>query len=421
LTDHAVSAQSDKNRYGPFGPLLNKESAMRDAVIVEAVRTPIAKGKPSGAYAAIHPVDLHAHVLRRAVERLGVDPADIDDVIGGVVGAVGEQSNNSTRTAVLAAGFPESVPATTVDRQCGSSQQAISFAAQGVVAGAYDIVIASGVESMSRVPIGSSALVNGQHVDVSGDGVRARYPEGLANQGIGAELIAQKWGLSRAQLEEFALASHQKAAAAWRDGRFDREVAPLLQTQLRTDETIRPDTTLEQLAALPPAFAAQRWTQRFGFDEFRVTAATSSPVNDGSAAVVITTSEIAAARGWRPLARVHTAVVAADDPLMMLTGILPATEKALTKSGLRISDIDAFEVNEAFAPVVLSWIAETGADPARVNVNGGAIAIGHPLGASGARLATTLLGVLEQTGGRFGLQTMCEGGGTANATIYERL
>jgi acetyl-CoA acyltransferase len=394
---------------------------MRDAVIVEAVRTPVAKGKSSGAYASIHPIDLHAQALRTAVERLGLDPGDVDDVIGGVVGQVGEQSNNSTRSAVLAAGFPESVPAVTVDRQCGSSQQAISFAAQGVISGGYDIAIASGVESMSRVPIGSSALVNGEHVDVSGEGIRTRYPEGLANQGIGAELIARKWGLSRVQLEEFSLASHQKAAAAWREGRFDREVAPLSQAPLAIDETIRPDTTLEQLAALQPAFAKQHWADRFGFDEFRITAGTSSPVNDGSAAVVITTSDIAAARGWKPLARVHTAVVAGDDPLMMLMGILPATEKALAKAGLRISDIDAFEVNEAFASVVLSWIAETGADPAKVNVNGGAIAIGHPLGASGARLATTLLGVLEQTGGRFGLQTMCEGGGTANATIYERL
>jgi acetyl-CoA acyltransferase len=394
---------------------------MRDAVIVEAVRTPVAKGKTSGAYASIHPIDLHAHVLRSAVERLGLDPGEVDDVIGGVVGQVGEQSNNSTRSAVLAAGFPESVPAVTVDRQCGSSQQAISFAAQGVISGGYDIAIASGVESMSRVPIGSSALVSGERVDVSGDGIRTRYPEGLANQGIGAELIARKWGLSRVQLEEFALASHQKAAAAWRDGRFDREVAPLSQVPLAIDETIRPDTTLEQLAALQPAFAKQHWADRFGFEEFRITAGTSSPVNDGSSAVVITTSEIAAARGWKPLARVHTAVVAGDDPLMMLMGVLPATEKALAKAGLRIDDIDAFEVNEAFAPVVLSWIAETGADPAKVNVNGGAIAIGHPLGASGARLATTLLGVLEQTGGRFGLQTMCEGGGTANATIYERL
>lgn len=394
---------------------------MRDAVIVEAVRTPVAKGKPSGAYAAIHPIDLHAHALRSAVDRLGVDPADVDDVIGGVVGSIGEQSNNSTRWAVLAAGFPESVPATTIDRRCGSSQQAISFAAQGVIAGGYDIAIASGVESMSRVPIGSAALMHGERVDITGEGVRRRYPEGLTNQGIGAELIARKWGLSRAQLEEFALASHQKAATAWRDGRFAREVAALVQAPLAVDETIRPDTTLERLAALPPAFAQQHWADRFGFDEFRITAGTSSPVNDGSAAVVITTSEIAAARGWRPLARVHTAVVAADDPLMMLTGVLPATEKALRKAGLRISDIDAFEVNEAFAPVVLSWIAETGADPAKVNVNGGAIAIGHPLGASGARLATTLLNVLEQTGGRYGLQTMCEGGGTANATIYERL
>jgi acetyl-CoA acyltransferase len=397
---------------------------MRDAVIVEAVRTPVAKGKPGGAYADVHPVDLHAHALTSLVERVaGLDPAEVDDVIGGAVGQIGEQSTNTTRMAVLAAGFPESVPAVTVDRQCGSSQQALSFAAQGVVAGAYDIAIASGVESMSRVPIGSSQA--GQ--DIAGPSVNTRYG-GLVPQGVSAELIARKWGLSRSQLDEFALASHQKAAEAWRHGWFDREVALLKVTHadgtvttLDVDETIRPGTTLEALAGLRTPFADAHWEERFGPIDWKVTAGSSSPVNDGSAALLITTSEIAEARGWTRRARIHTATVAADDPIMMLTGIIPATAKVLQRAGLRIDDIDAFEVNEAFSPVVLAWLAETGADPARVNIHGGAISIGHPLGASGARLATTLLGVLERTGGRYGLQTMCEAGGTANATIIERI
>jgi acetyl-CoA acyltransferase len=393
---------------------------MRDAVIVEALRTPVAKGKPGGAYAEIHPVGLHAHVLSGVVARLpGLDPAEIDDVIGGTVAQVGEQSTNNTRLAVLAAGFPESVPGTTVDRQCGSSQQALSFAAQGVAAGAYDIVIASGVESMSRVPIGSAALVDGARAHVGGPAVDARYPGGLIPQGISAELIARKWGLSRAQLDDFAATSHQRAADAWKRGHFAGQVAPL--AGLETDETIRPGTTVETLAGLRTAFADERWVGRFGDLDWKVTAGNSSPVNDGAAALVVTTSEIARRRGWRPRARVHTATAVGDDPILMLTGIIPATAKVLARAGLGLADIDAFEVNEAFASVVLAWLAETGADPARVNVDGGAIAIGHPLGASGARLATTLLGVLERTGGRYGLQTMCEAGGTANATVIERL
>ncbi|WP_433786263.1 thiolase family protein [Actinomycetospora sp. CA-101289] len=401
---------------------------MRDAVIVDAVRTPLAKGKPGGAYAQVHPVELHAHVLRALVDRTGLDPAEVDDVIGGAVGQVGEQSGNTTRFAALAAGFPESVPGVTVDRQCGSSQQALSFAAQGVAAGAYDIAIASGVESMSRIPIGSQTVVDGVRQDVAGPSVAGRYAPGLVPQGVSAELIARRWGLSRTQLDEFALASHQKAAAAWADGRFAAEVAPLKSARadgslerLETDETIRPGTTAEALAGLRPAFADARWTERFGEIDFSVTAGNASPYNDGAAALLVTTSEIAAAHGWTPRARVHTATVTGDDPVSMLTGIIPATAKVLARAGLALGDIDAFEVNEAFASVVLSWIAETGADPARVNVNGGAISIGHPLGASGARLATTLLGVLEQTGGRYGLQTMCEAGGTANATIVERI
>lgn len=391
---------------------------MRDAVIVDAVRTPLAKGKSDGTYADVHPVDLHAHVLRSLVDRVpGLDPAEIDDVIGGAVGQVGEQSTNTTRMAVLAAGFPESVPGVTVDRQCGSSQQALSFAAQGVVAGAYDIAVASGVESMSRVPIGSSQLGR----DFFGPSVAARYDGSLIPQGVSAELIARKWGLSRAQLDEFAVTSHHRAADAWRQGWFDAEVAPYPGVDLRTDETVRPGTTLETLAGLRTPFADPFWEERFGHVDWKVTACSSSPVNDGAAAVLVTTSDVAAAHGWRPRARVHTATAVGDDPILMLTGIIPATDKVLRRAGLRLDDIDAFEVNEAFSPVVLAWLAETGADPARTNVHGGALAIGHPLGASGARLTTTLLSVLERTGGRYGLQVMCEAGGTANATIIERI
>ncbi|MCF7552102.1 thiolase family protein [Pseudonocardia sp. WMMC193] len=402
---------------------------MRDAVIVEAVRTPVGKGRPGGAYAEVHPVELHAHALRSLVERVpGLRPHEIDDVIGGVVGQVGEQSGNTTRFAAIAAGLPESVPGVTVDRQCGSSQQALSFAANGVIAGEYDIAIASGAESMSHVPIGSSALVDGVRQDVAGPSISRIYPGGLIPQGVSAELITRKWGLSRTRLDEFSAESHRRAAAAWEQGFFASQVAPVKVThadgsvtQLERDETIRPGTTVETLAGLRPAFADPRWTDRFGELDWSITAGNSSPINDGSAALLVTTSEIAAARGWRPRARVHTTTVAGDDPIYMLTGIIPATAKVLARAGLTIADIDAFEVNEAFAPVVLAWLAETGADPAKVNVDGGAIAIGHPLGASGARLATTLLGVLERTGGRYGLQTMCEAGGTANATILERL
>ncbi|WP_284749921.1 thiolase family protein [Amycolatopsis sp. RTGN1] len=397
---------------------------MTDAVIVDAVRTPIGKGKPSGTLAGVHPVDLHAHALRSLVERTGVDPGRVDDVISGAVGQIGEQSMNTARWAALAAGLPESVPAVTVDRQCGSSQQAVHFAAQGVIAGAYDVVIASGVESMSRVPMGSQ--VAGR--DPFGTQVAARYPDGLVPQGISAELIAAKWGLSRAQLDEFSAESHQRAAKAWADGKFAGEVAPLkapgpdgVLADVTTDETVRPGTTPEILAGLKPAFRADVWEQRFPDLGWHVTAGNSSPINDGAAALMITSSETAKALGLRPRARIHSFAVVGDDPLYMLTGVIPATRKVLARAGLSVGDIDAFEVNEAFASVVLAWQAEIGADLAKVNVNGGAIALGHPLGGSGARLATTLLSVLEQTGGRYGLQTMCEAGGLANATIIERL
>ncbi|MET9002153.1 thiolase family protein [Amycolatopsis sp. NPDC004169] len=397
---------------------------MTNAVIVDAVRTPIGKGKPNGALAGVHPVDLHAHALRALVERTGVDPARIDDVISGAVGQIGEQSMNTARWAALAAGLPESVPAVTVDRQCGSSQQAVHFAAQGVIAGAYDVVIASGVESMSRVPMGSQ--VAGR--DPFGPQVAARYPEGLVPQGISAELIAAKWGFTRQQLDEFAAESHQRAAKAWADGKFAAEVAPIKAPgadgtlrEITTDETVRPGTTPEILAGLKPAFRAEIWEQRFPDLGWHITAGNSSPINDGAAALLITSAETAAASGLKPRARIHSFAVTGDDPLLMLTGIIPATRKVLQKAGLKVTDIDAFEVNEAFASVVLAWQKEIGADPTKVNINGGATALGHPLGASGARLATTLLSVLEQTGGRYGLQTMCEAGGLANATIIERL
>jgi acetyl-CoA acyltransferase len=307
----------------------------------------------------------------------------------------------------------------TVDRQCGSSQQALAFAAQGVLAGAYDLVIVSGVESMSRVPIGSSAVVDGRRADVGGPALARRYPGGLIPQGIAAELIARKWNLSRAALDEFSATSHQRAADATKRGYFESQIVAI--NELATDETIRPGTTVATLAGLRTAFEDPRWQERFGPIDWKVTAGNSSPVNDGAAALLITTSENARRHGWRPRARIHTATVVGDDPIYMLTGIIPATAKVLGRAGLTIEDIDAYEVNEAFASVVLAWQAETGADLAKVNVDGGAIAIGHPLGASGARLATTLVGVLERTGGRYGLQTMCEAGGTANATVIERL
>ncbi|MFS8096920.1 acetyl-CoA C-acyltransferase [Lentzea alba] len=388
-------------------------SQVGSAVIVDAVRTPLAKGKPGGAYAEVHPVDLHSTVLAALVERTGIDPAVIDDVISGAVGQVGEQSGNNARWALLAAGFPESVPGVTVDRQCGSSQQALHFAAQGVMAGAYDVVIASGVESMSRIPIGSQTLGK----DFAGPKVGARYS--LVPQGISAELIAQRWNLSRARLDEFAAESHRRAATAWKNGFFDSQVTFV--NDLRTDETIRPDTTAEVLSALRPAFRNDHWVERYPELDWRITAGNSSPVNDGAAAVLVTSEEAAARLGLTPRARVHSFAVVGDDPILMLTGIIPATHKVLARAGLTVADIDAFEVNEAFAPVVLAWQAETGADPAKVNINGGALAIGHPLGGSGARLMTTLLNNLEQTGGRYGLQVMCEAGGLANATIIERI
>ncbi|WP_405159949.1 thiolase family protein [Nocardia sp. NBC_01499] len=389
---------------------------MRDAVIVEAVRTPIGKGKPNGALHDVNAVDLLAHSLREVVDRSGIDPVLIDDVIGGIVTQVGEQGANMTRRAALAAGYPESVPATTVDRQCGSSQQAIHFAAQGVISGAYDIVVAAGVESMGRIPMGAN-LIGSE--DPSGVGFAARYPEGLVPQGISAELIAAKWGLTRTQLDEFALGSHEKAALATKNGLFADELAPI--NGLTTDEGIRVGSTLDSLAKLRPAFYDEAMAARFPQIGWEVTAATASQVSDGSAAVLIMTSERAKELGLKPLARLHSFAVVGDDPLLMLTAVIPATRKVLQRAGLQLSDIDLFEVNEAFSPVVLAWAQETGADLGKVNVNGGAIAIGHPLGASGARLATTLVHAMQDRGARYGLQTMCEAGGLSNAMILERL
>ncbi|MFC9433500.1 thiolase family protein [Nocardia sp. NPDC057030] len=389
---------------------------MRDAVIVEAVRTPIGRGKPNGALHDVNAVDLLAHSLREVIERSGIDSVLVDDVIAGIVTQVGEQGANMARRAALAAGYPESVPATTVDRQCGSSQQAIHFAAQGVISGAYDVVVAAGVESMGRIPMGANLIGSD---DVSGVGFAARYPEGLVPQGISAELIAAKWGLTRTQLDEFALGSHEKAALATKNGLFAGELAPI--NGLSTDEGIRVGSTLDTLAKLRPAYYDEAMAARFPQIGWEITAASASQVSDGSAAVLIMTGERAKELGLKPLARLHSFAVVGDDPLLMLTAVIPATRKVLQRAGLQISDIDLFEVNEAFSPVVLAWAQETGADLGKVNVNGGAIAIGHPLGASGSRLATTLVHAMQDRGARYGLQTMCEAGGLSNAMILERL
>ena len=397
---------------------------MRSAVIVDAVRTASGKGKPGGALSGTHPVELLAGVLTALIERTGLDPARVDDVITGCVAQVGEQSLNIGRQGVLAAGWPVSVPATSIDRQCGSSQQAAHFAAQGVIAGGYDIAVACGVESMSRIPMGTAGI--GQ--DPFGPSVAARFPDGLVGQGISAELIAAKWGLTRDELDEFSARSHQLAAAATEAGLFADEIIPVTVTgadgdrRVHTvDETMRASTTAAGLAKLNPSFASEAMGRRFPQIDWRITAGNSSPLTDGASAMLIMEESVAAALGLRARARFHTFALAGDDPLLMLTAPIPATARVLDKAGLSVDDIDAFEVNEAFAPVPLAWLRETGADPARLNPRGGAIALGHALGASGTRLMTTLLNQLEATGGRYGLQTMCEGGGMANATIIERL
>jgi acetyl-CoA acyltransferase len=380
---------------------------MRDAVIVEAVRTPV--GKRNGGLSGIHPAELSAHVLRAVAERSGIDPVVVDDVIWGCVSQAGEQTLDIARTAVLAVGWPESVTGVTVDRQCGSSQQAVHFAAAGLIAGQYDVVVAGGVESMTRVPMGSSA----QGKDPLGPSFLARYG-GAPNQGTGAEMIAERWGFSRAQLDEFSLASHEKAAAAQDEGRFERQIAPVALpggAMVASDEGVRRGGSMETLGALKTAFKP----------DGVITAGNSSQISDGSAALLLTTSEKARELGLTPIARVHTAVLAGADPVTMLTAPIPATEKALKKAGLSAGEIGAFEVNEAFAPVPLAWLADIGADSEALNPNGGAIALGHPLGGSGARIMTTLVHHMRDNGIRYGLQTMCEGGGQANATILELL
>jgi acetyl-CoA acyltransferase len=388
---------------------------MTTAVVVDVVRTPSGKGKTGGGLSQIHPATLLAGVLSDLVARNDLDPALVDDVIAGCVTQSGEQAFNIARTAVLAAGFPEAVPATTVDRQCGSSQQAAHFAAQGVIAGAYDIAIACGVESMSRVPMFS----NGQGADANRGPIAHRYPEGLVQQGISAEVIAARWKFDRAALDEFAARSHRLAAETAAAGGFDREIVAA--GTLHADETIRPSTTVEGLAGLRPAFADDQYLARFPEIDWSITPGNSSPLTDGASAALIMSEEKAATLGLRPRARFHSFAVTGDDPLLMLTAVVPATRKALARGGLSIDDIDAYEVNEAFAPVPLVWAHELNADPAKLNPRGGAIALGHPLGASGVRILATLVNHLEQSGGRYGLMTMCEAGGLANATVIERL
>jgi acetyl-CoA acyltransferase len=396
---------------------------MRDAVIVDAVRTPVGKGRPGGALSGIHPVDLSARVLIALAERTGLDPATVDDVVWGCVSQVGEQTGGVGRMAVLAAGWPEHVPGVTIDRQCGSSQQAVHQAAAGVIAGHYDLAIAGGVEMMSRVPLGA-AKAGGQYGVPYGPTVAARYDnysfnEGKGfNQGLGAEMIADEFGLTREELDQHAVDSHARAAAAIDEGRFKSQIAPVQVTGadgetrvVDTDEGVRRGTSLEALAKLKPAF-------RTGG---KITAGNSSQISDGAAALLITTSEIAAEHGWAPIARFHTGVVTGVDPITMLKGPMPATDKVLRRAGLTIADVGAYEINEAFAPVSLAWLKYTVADYERLNPNGGAMALGHPLGGSGARLMTTLVHHMKDQGIRYGLQSMCEGGGMANATILELL
>ncbi|AQT79003.1 acetyl-CoA acetyltransferase [Mycolicibacterium litorale] len=381
---------------------------MAEAVIVEAVRSPV--GKRNGGLSGVHPAELSAQVLGGLAERAGIDPEIVDDVIWGCVMQAGEQALDIARTAVLTAGWPETVPGVTVDRQCGSSQQSVHFAAAGVVAGHYDVVVAGGVESMSRTPMGAS-LANGGNPYSAG--FKGRYDR-TPNQGIGAEMMAAKWGLSRTDLDQFSLNSHEKAAAAQDSGAFDDQIVGIKDAEgnvILKDEGIRRGTTLEKMGQLKPAFS----------EDGVIHAGNSSQISDGSAALLFMSAEKAKSLGLKPIARVHTATLAGADPVMMLSAPIPATQKALQRSGLSVDEIGAFEVNEAFAPVPMAWLKEIGADEKKLNPNGGAIALGHPLGGSGARIMTTLLYHMRDNGIRYGLQTMCEGGGQANATILELL
>jgi acetyl-CoA acyltransferase len=396
---------------------------MTEAVIVDVVRSATGRGKPGGALHPVHPVDLLGSVIRALLDRSNLSGAEVDDVIAGCVSQIGDQAANVARTAALAAGLPEDVPGTTVDRQCGSSQQAVHFAAQGVIAGAYDVAIACGVESMSRVPMGSTSVGGSPYGPL-----RARYPDGLVGQGISAELIAARWKLGRAQIDEFSARSHARAAQAAADGVFGREIVPVQVTgadgSSRThdqDETVRAATTVEGLGALKPSFYNEKLAERFPEIGWHITPGNSSPLTDGASAALIMSADKARALGLKPRAVFRGFAVSGSDPLFMLTGVLPATTKVLARTGLTPSDISAFEVNEAFAPVPMAWAHEFSVDEAKLNPRGGAIALGHPLGASGTKLLATLVNFLEDTGGRYGLQTMCEGGGMANATVIERL
>ncbi|MEU7853137.1 acetyl-CoA C-acetyltransferase [Nonomuraea sp. NPDC049141] len=382
---------------------------MAEAFIVDAVRTPV--GRRKGALSQVHPADLGAHVLRSLVTRTGIDPGAVDDVYFGCVSQIGAQTGNIARTSWLAAGLPQHVPGTTIDRQCGSSQQAVHFAAQAVMSGTADLVVAGGVEVMSLVPIMSPAIVGereGMGMPYDGEGWRTHFGEEEVSQFRGAELIARKWDVSREDMERFAMNSHRRAVTAWADGVFADEVVPAF--GLEADEGPRADTTLEKMAGL-------RTLSEGG----RLTAAVSSQISDGAAALLVASQDAVRRHGLTPLARVHSMAVVGSDPIYMLTGPIPATEKILDRAGLSIDAMDLIEINEAFASVVLAWQKETSASPERTNAFGGAIALGHPLGATGARLMTTLVHQLRRTGGRYGLQTMCEGGGMANATIVERV
>ncbi|MEU5576391.1 acetyl-CoA C-acetyltransferase [Streptomyces huasconensis] len=385
---------------------------MAEAYIVEAVRTPV--GRRKGGLCGVHPADLGAHVLKAVVERTGIDPAAVEDVVFGCLDTVGPQAGDIARTSWLAAGLPEEVPGVTIDRQCGSSQQAVHFAAQGVLSGTQDVVIAGGTQNMSMIPIAFASRQAAEPLGLTegpyagSEGWRVRYGDQPVNQFHGAELIAAKWNISRRDMEEFALRSHRRAVRAIDEGRFDREVVAY--GDVTTDEGPRRDTTLEKMAGLKPVLEGGT-----------ITAACSSQVSDGAAALLIASERAVREHSLTPRARVHHLSVRGEDPIRMLSAPIPATAYALKKTGMRIGDIDLVEINEAFAPVVLAWLKETEADPEKVNVNGGAITLGHPLGATGVKLMTTLLHELERTGGRFGLQTMCEGGGQANVTIIERL
>ncbi|MBM7172840.1 acetyl-CoA C-acetyltransferase [Streptomyces sp. G44] len=385
---------------------------MAEAYIVEAVRTPV--GRRKGGLSGVHPADLGAHVLKAVVERTGIDPAAVEDVVFGCLDTVGPQAGDIARTSWLAAGLPEDVPGVTIDRQCGSSQQAVHFAAQGVLSGTQDLVVAGGTQNMSMIPIAFASRQAAEPLGLTegpyagSEGWRDRYGDRPVNQFHGAQSIAAQWHITRRDMEEFALRSHRRAVRAIDEGRFDREIVAY--GDVTTDEGPRRDTTLEKMAGLEPVLEGGT-----------ITAACSSQVSDGAAALLIASERAVREHGLMPRARVHHLSVRGEDPIRMLSAPIPATAYALKKSGMRIGDIDLVEINEAFAPVVLAWLKETGADPEKVNVNGGAIALGHPLGATGAKLMTTLLHELERTGGRFGLQTMCEGGGQANVTIVERL